>query len=460
MKPSTSALQLIGDTPMVQITRIDTGCCQLFAKLESQNPGGSIKDRMALAMIEAAEEEGRIGPGHLLVEATAGNTGLGLALVASQKGYRLLLVIPDKMSQEKVNHLKALGADVRITRSDVGKGHPEYYQDMATRLAKEMGGFYVDQFSNPANPAAHTRTTGPEIWEQMDHDLDAVVCGVGSGGTLTGLGRFFRQVAPSVLMVLADPVGSVLAPYVRTGRFVEPGSWVVEGIGEDFIPPNCDLSLVGEAYSISDEESLGASRDLLRREGILAGTSSGTLLAAALRFCRAQTQPKRVVTLVCDTGNKYLSKAYNDYWMLDRGFLRREPAGDLRDLILRRQEDHAVVTVGPDEPLLAALARMNAHEISQVPVMESGRPVGIVDECDLFLAVRNHPEGFHQPVRGAMTGNLETLPVGAPMERLASVLERGLTAVIMDGEVFLGIVTRVDLLNFLRRTLPPAGPGS
>jgi cystathionine beta-synthase len=459
MKPSTSALQLIGNTPMVQITRIDTGCCQLFAKLESQNPGGSIKDRMALAMIEAAEEEGRIGPGHLLVEATAGNTGLGLALVASQKGYRLLLVIPDKMSQEKVNHLKALGADVRITRSDVGKGHPEYYQDMATRLAKEMGGFYVDQFSNPANPAAHTRTTGPEIWEQMDHDLDAVVCGVGSGGTLTGLGRFFRQVAPSVLMVLADPVGSVLAPYVRTGRFVEPGSWVVEGIGEDFIPPNCDLSLVGEAYSISDEESLGASRDLLRREGILAGTSSGTLLAAALRFCRAQTQPKRVVTLVCDTGNKYLSKAYNDYWMLDRGFLRREPAGDLRDLILRRQEDHAVVTVGPDEPLLAALARMNAHEISQVPVMESGRPVGIVDECDLFLAVRNHPEGFHQPVRGAMTGNLETLPVGAPMERLASVLERGLTAVIMDGEVFLGIVTRVDLLNFLRRTLPPGRPG-
>ena len=221
-----------------------------------------------------------------LIEATAGNTGLGLALVAAQKGYRLVLVIPDKMSQEKVLHLRALGADIRITRSDVGKGHPDYYQDLAERLAAEMGAFYVNQFANPANPLAHEATTGPEIWEQMSHRLDAVVVGVGSGGTLTGLGRFFARVAPDVEMVLADPEGSILAPLVNTGRKVEAGAWLIEGIGEDFVPPICDLALVHSAYSISDRESFGAARELLRREGILGGSSTGTLLAAALRYCR------------------------------------------------------------------------------------------------------------------------------------------------------------------------------
>src|SRR5581483_10999222 len=210
---------------------IDTGLCRLFVKLENQNPTGSIKDRIGLSMIEAAERDGHIRPGGTLIEATAGNTGLGLALVAAQKGYRLILVIPDKMSQEKVLHLKALGADIRITRSDVGKGHPDYYQDMAERLAREMGAFYVNQFANPANPLAHETTTGPEIWQQMGHDLDAVVCGVGSGGTLTGLGRFFARVAPGLEMVLADPEGSILMPLVTTGKKVDAGSWLVEGIG-------------------------------------------------------------------------------------------------------------------------------------------------------------------------------------------------------------------------------------
>src|SRR5437867_11056418 len=208
-------LSLIGNTPLVEITRLDTGPCRLFVKLESQNPGGSIKDRIALAMIQAAEQDGSLEPGGTVVEATAGNTGLGLALVAGAKGYRVLLIIPDKMSAEKVLHLKALGAEIRMTRSDVTKGHPEYYQDMAQRLAAEIpGAFYVNQFGNPANPRAHERTTGPEIWEQMQHHVDAVVCGVGSGGTLTGLTRFFARVSPATQMVLADPVGSVLAPYV------------------------------------------------------------------------------------------------------------------------------------------------------------------------------------------------------------------------------------------------------
>src|SRR3989440_1677130 len=285
-----AVLSLIGNTPLVEITRLDVGRCRLFVKLESQNPGGSIKDRIALSMIATAEADGRLKPGGTVVEATAGNTGLGLALVARAKGYRVLLVIPDKMSAEKVLHLKALGAEIRMTRSDVTKGHPEYYQDMAQRLAADIpGAFYVNQFGNPANPLAHERTTGPEIWTQMDHDVDAVVCGVGSGGTLTGLSRYFSRISPDTEMVLADPVGSVLAPYIETGKIGEAGSWAVEGIGADFIPPIADLSRVRKAYAIPDQESIATARELLRSELILGGSSAGTLVAAALRYCREQS---------------------------------------------------------------------------------------------------------------------------------------------------------------------------
>src|ERR1700731_2768859 len=294
-------LSLIGDTPLVEITQFDTGPCQLFLKLENQNPTGSIKDRIALSMISAAEEDGKLEPGGTVIEATAGNTGLGLALVAAAKGYRVVLVIPDKMSQEKISHIKALGAEVRLARSDVTRGHPEYYQDVAARLAGEIpGGFYVNQFGNPANPLAHERTTGPEIWEQMRHDVDAIVVGVGSGGTLTGLGHFFNRVKPrrGIEMVLADPKGSVLCEYIRSGKLTEAGSWAVEGIGEDFIPEIADMALVTDAYEIDDEESFAIARDLLRKEGIFGGSSTGTLVAGALRYCREQKQPKHVVSFV------------------------------------------------------------------------------------------------------------------------------------------------------------------
>src|SRR5919205_1704857 len=320
-------LSCIGDTPLVEITQFDTGPCQLFLKLENQNPTGSIKDRIALSMIEAAERDGKLAPGGTIIEATAGNTGLGLALIAAAKGYRIILIIPDKMSQEKIAHVRALGAEVRLTRSDVTRGHPEYYQDVAARLAEEIpGAFYVNQFGNPANPLAHERTTGPEIWEQMRHDVDAIVVGVGSGGTLTGLGRFFNRVKPrrGIEMILADPTGSILYEWVKTGKLVESGSWAVEGIGEDFVPEIADLSFVTEAFEIADEESFATARELLRKEGIFGGSSTGTLVAGALRYCREQKQPKRVVSLVPDTGNKYLSKMFNDFWMAEQGFIHRQ----------------------------------------------------------------------------------------------------------------------------------------
>ncbi|HWM41912.1 MAG TPA: pyridoxal-phosphate dependent enzyme [Burkholderiales bacterium] len=447
-------LDLIGNTPMLEVRRLDTGRCRLFLKLENQNPGGSIKDRVALAMIEAAESDKKISPGGLLVEATAGNTGLGLALVAAQKGYRLLIVVPDKMSQEKIFHLKAMGAEVVLTRSDVTKGHPEYYQDMAARLAREQGAFYVNQFANEANPRAHEEKTGPEIWEQMEHKVDAVVAGVGTGGTLSGLSRYFAKVSPTTEMVLADPAGSIVAEYVRTGKLsTNVGSWLVEGIGEDFIPPVADLSRVKKAYSIPDQEAFGVCRDLLKREGILAGTSSGTLIAAALRYCREQTEAKRVVSLVGDSGNKYLSKVYNDYWMIDQGFIQRETFGDLRDLIARRHKEHAVATVNADETVLAAHQRMKLYDVSQLPVLKDGRIVGIVDEEDILMEVLDNPAHFREPVTAAMESHLVTVPPSASVEQLTGIFKRGLVAIVVDGNEFLGLITRIDLLNWLRRRI-------
>lgn len=449
-----SALDLIGNTPMVELTHIDTGPCRLFVKLESQNPGGSIKDRIGLSMIEAAEREGKIKPGGTLVEATAGNTGLGLAQVAALKGYKIVLFVPDKMAREKVLHLRALGADVRITRSDVGKGDPEYYQDKAERFARENNAFYVNQFANPANPDAHEKTTGPEIWEQMEHRVDAMVMGVGSGGTLTGIARFFKRVSPNTEIVLADPVGSILAPLVREGKKIEPGSWTVEGIGEDFIPPNCDLSLVTTAYAISDKESVEAARMLLSHEGILGGSSSGTLLAAALRYCREQTAEKHVVTLVPDSGNKYLSKVYNDYWVIEQGLADRNLHGDLSDIITRRFDSGGMVTVGPDDTLLVAYGRMRSSDISQLPVVKDGRIVGILDESDILSHVEGHDEfraqQFKDPVRTAMTARLHTVQVTDPMDVLHPIFARNEVAIVLDGDKFVGFITRVDLINHLR----------
>jgi len=457
-KKPPAILSLIGDTPLVEVTKIDTGPCKLFLKLENQNPTGSIKDRIALSMIEAAEQEGKLRPGGTVVEATAGNTGLGLALVAGAKGYRVLLVIPDKMSQEKISHVKALGAEVRIVRSDVTRGHPEYYQDVAARLAEEIpGGFYVNQFGNPANPEAHERTTGPEIWEQMRHDVDAVVVGVGSGGTLTGLGRFFNRVKPrrGIEMVLADPTGSILYEYVKTGELVNSGSWAVEGIGEDFIPDIADMSLVTEAYEIDDEESFSTARELLRREGIFGGSSTGTLVAGALRYCRDQAKAKRVVSIVPDTGNKYLSKMYNDFWMTEQGFMQRQPHGDLSDLISHRYEAGEVISVGPTDTLLTAFKRMRQADVSQVPVLDkSGRAVGILDESDLLVKVHRDSTHFNDQVSTAMTDNLETMAPQAKINDLLGVFDRGRVAIVMHGDKFLGLITRTDLLSYLRLNMP------
>ena len=450
-----SLLDLIGNTPILKLKSLDTGPCNLFVKLESGNPGGSIKDRIGLSIIEEAEASGDLQPGGTIIEATAGNTGLGLALIAALKGYKIILVIPDKMSREKILHLEGLGAEIILTRSDVPEGHPEYYQDLARKIASETpGSFLADQFSNPANPLAHRTTTAPEIWEQMKGNVDAVVAGVGSGGTLTGLAQFFKSKNPDISMVAADPEGSVVADAILTGKYkYEGGSWLVEGVGEDFIPNNFDLSLMDDAEIVTDKEAFEVLQVLLKEEGILGGSSSGTLVAAAAKWCRKQTEPKNVVTFICDTGNKYLSKAFNKSWLHDNNLLESEKFGDLRDLISRRADQGEMITVAPSDSLLVAYNRMRASDISQLPVIKEGDLLGIIDEEDVLISVSKNQGTFSDEVERHMIQQLDVLQYNASEEELIGILSAGKVAIIYSEDTFIGFITKVDLINHYRNRL-------
>lgn len=455
MDITESLLDLVGNTPILKLKSLDTGPCDLYVKLESNNPGGSIKDRIGLSIIEEAEKSGELKPGGTIIEATAGNTGIGLALVAALKGYKIILVIPDKMSREKILHLEGLGAEIVLTRSDVPEGHPEYYQDLARKILSETpGAFLANQFSNPANPLAHRTTTAPEIWKQMKGNIDAVVAGVGSGGTLTGLAEFFKAQDSSIRMVAADPEGSIVADAILKGDYTyDGGSWLVEGVGEDFIPNNFDLSLMDDAETVSDKEAFEVLQTLLKEEGILGGSSTGTLVAAAAKWCRKQKEHKNVVTFICDTGNKYLSKAYNRSWLHDNDLLDIEKYGDMRDLINRRADKGEMIIVSPNDSLLVAYNRMRASDISQIPVLDEGQLKGVLDEEDLLFTVSKDPGTFSSNVSEHMISELDTLQFDASEDELLSILSQGKVAIIYDGNTFIGFVTKVDLINYYRNKL-------
>ncbi|RLS63191.1 MAG: pyridoxal-phosphate dependent enzyme [Planctomycetota bacterium] len=448
-------LEMIGNTPMLEITRMDTGPCRLFVKMESMNPGNSIKDRIAVTMIDAAEKSGQLRKGGRIVEATAGNTGLALALIAGQRGYRLTVVVPDKMSDEKISHLRAMGAEVILSRSDVAKGNPEYYQDVAERIARDdPDAFYTNQFANEANSLAHYQTTGPEIWEQMEGKIDAFVAGVGSGGTVSGVGKYFKERNKACEIIIADPIGSILTPLVNEGRKVEPGSWLVEGIGEDFVPSILHLELVTKAYAISDGEAFHTARELLKKEGVLAGSSVGTLLAASLRYCREQTQPKNVVTLICDNGAKYLSKMFNDFWMIDNGFIERPTYGDIRDLIARRHLEREDFCLSPTIPVVQAIKRMRMYSISQMAVIdEKDNVVGILDETDVLMALVHDRDCANKPVRDFMSSRVESIRPMASVNDLLPIFRADRVAVVSDEKHFYGLITKIDLINYLRKQL-------
>lgn len=453
MDNPNSVLDLIGNTPMLKTKNLDTGKCELFLKLECQNPGGSIKDRIALKMINDAEKQGLLKPGGCIVEATAGNTGLGLCLVAAAKGYRMIIVVPDKMSKEKIYHLRAMGAEVIVTRSDVMKGHEEYYQEIAEKISKEENAFYINQFCNKSNPQTHYESTGPEILRQMNDDVDAVICGVGSGGTISGLANFFKENSSKTEMILADPQGSILVDYLETGKFGEAGSWIVEGIGEDFIPEIADFTNVKKGYTISDEESCATAREVLLKEGILAGSSSGTLISAALKYCREQTTPKRVVTFACDSGNKYLSKVFNDNWLINEGLKKPNRTGNLQELILNLHANKSVIYSNPSEKVSVAITKMTNNDISQLPVIDNGEVIGVIDDTCILKNSHLKEFNFSSIVSEIMNKKFNTIEVSSDINNLYNSFENSNYVIVKKNNNFIGLITKIDFISYLKNNI-------
>jgi cystathionine beta-synthase len=451
-------LELVGRTPIVRLDKLSPrGGAQILAKLEYLNPGGSVKDRIGLPMIEAAEREGKLKPGGTIVEPTSGNTGVGLAIAAAVKGYRCIFVMPDKMSQEKIALLRAYGADVVITPTAVDHDSPESYYSVSSRLAEEIpGGFKPDQYSNMSNPQAHYDQTGPEIWEQTDGgDINAIVVSVGTGGTISGLGRYFKEHKPEVLIVGADPEGSVYT--ARGDDGVHP--YLVEGVGKDTWPETMDPDVVDEWVRVSDRDSFRWARRLAREEGILAGGSAGTTLHAADVIARRLGPGKRVLMMIPDSGRNYLSKVFDDNWMLEHGFLERQaPLPTVEEVLLAKHggEVPALVTISAHQKVGEGIDTMQRYGISQLPVTRDGESDSLVDvigslqDRALLERVFTNPDVLHEDVANAMQPPLAAVEGDATLDEVFATLTGGMNAVVVAHEGKpVGVLTRSDLLEFL-----------
>ncbi|HZU34782.1 MAG TPA: cystathionine beta-synthase [Gemmataceae bacterium] len=440
-------LQSIGRTPLVRLRRVAEGLtATVYAKLESLNPGGSVKDRVGLAMINEAERRGWLRPGGTIIEATAGNTGVGLAMAAAVKGYRCIFVLPDKMSSEKINLLKAYGAEIVITPTNVAPDAPESYNGVADRLAREVpGAWRPNQFSNMANPDVHYRITGREIWEQTEGRITHFVAGIGTGGTISGVARYLKEQNPDVKIIGADPEGSVLSGGT-------PRPWKVEGIGEDFVPKTFNSQLIDDWVRVGDAESFHTARLLARREGILAGGSSGTAVGAALRYARRLTDQHLVVALCADTGRNYLSKFFNDEWLQQNHLvLNVRPTHSIADL-LHNRGPRQLVTIAPEATAGRAIELMQAAGISQLPVLDDGKPVGSIQEVTLARVLHDHSNPDQVTVRQIMAQPLPQLDVSTHLDEAYRLLLAGNTGVlaVQDGKV-VDIVTRIDLIQYWNR---------
>jgi cystathionine beta-synthase len=440
-----NVLYTIGRTPLIRLNRVGAELdSTIYVKAEFINPGGSVKDRIGLAMIEAAEREGHLKPGGVIIEATAGNTGVGLALAAAVKGYRLIAVLPDKMSPDKISLLRAYGAEVVITATNVPPDSPESYNGVAERLAREIPGAYrPNQFSNPNNPQIHYLTTGPEIWSDTQGRVDVFVAGMGTGGTISGVARYLKEKNPNITIVAADPEGSILSGD-------SPRSYKVEGIGEDFIPRTFDRQVVDEMVRVSDKESFNTARNLARMEGLLVGGSAGTAVAAALKYARRLTRPLNIVALLPDTGRNYITKIYSDTWMRENGFWENQPQQPVTvgEVLLSKLHQPVLISVSPRDRLERAIDLMQIYSISQLPVIEDGRIVGSLSESTVMKLLYDGLDIFNQEISAIMARPIPSLDEMTDLSEAYRLLLGGVPAVAVtrDSEV-IGLITRTDLIS-------------
>jgi cystathionine beta-synthase len=443
-------LGLIGSTPLVRLNRLAKGVkAKVLAKMESLNPGYSVKDRIGVAMIEAAERDGILKPGGTVVEATSGNTGIGLALAAAVKGYKCIFVMTDKASVEKSRYLKALGADVVITPVSAKPGTPDHYVSTARRIASETpNSFYPDQYSNPANPEAHYRTTGPEIWEQTDGKITHFVAGLGTGGTISGTGKFLKEQNPSIKIIGADPYGSIFKTYKETGKLVEATPYLVEGIGQEIVPPNVHIKYVDEVINVTDRDSFDLSRNLGRMEGIFCGGSTGTNLAAALKVAAGLDENGVVVFIVCDTGEHYLTKHHSDEWLKEKRLL--EPQKITAGLISGTKKPQApktLIFVRPTDTVGEALGRMDELGLTQIPVLDEGRAVGALRENRVLAKVVRDRDLLNSPVSDVMESSFPTVDVDVSSNEVTRRLQTSPAVLVEEYGRIVGIITRHDVLD-------------
>jgi cystathionine beta-synthase len=450
MQYSENVLGLIGRTPLVKLNRLTRGTkATVLAKMENLNPGGSVKDRIGIAMVEAAEREGRLKPGGTIVEATSGNTGIGLALAAAVNGYKCVFVMTEKASVEKARYLKALGADVVITPVSAKPGTPDHYVSTARRIAAETpNSYYPDQYSNSANPLAHYLTTGPELWEQTEGKITHFVSGLGTGGSISGTGRYLKEQNPSVRVIGADPYGSVFKTFKETGKLVESTPYMVEGIGQEVVPENVHMKYVDEIINVTDRESFELSRQLGRQEGIFCGGSTGTNLAAALRVAQDLDESAVVVFIVCDTGERYLTKHHSDEWMKEKRLLepQRITAG-LLSTTKGAQSPRSLVVASPQERVAEVLARMDERGLTYLPVVDDSRAVGSLRENRLLAKVLGDRELLEAPVSEVMEPSFPILDVDASAVEVTRCLQKSPAVLVEEYGRITGIITRHDMLD-------------
>jgi cystathionine beta-synthase len=446
----------VGNTPIVRLNRVaDDVESEIYVKLEYMNPAGSMKDRVALNIIRDAEARGMLGPGGTIVEATSGNTGAGLAMVAAIRGYKCIFVMPDKMSQEKIDALRAYGAKVVICPTAVEPSDPRSYYSVARRIVEETpGAFYANQYHNPANPEAHFVSTAPEIWEQTGGEFDVFMGGMGTGGTLSGCGRYFKERKPEMKIVGVDPIGSLYYEYVKTGRLTKAFSYYVEGIGEDFLPSTMNLDILDDVVQVDDRECFLMTRELVRREGIFCGGSAGAAVQGAIKYARMLKEPKRIVVLIPDSAQKYLSKIFNDEWMRSNGFLSTDDTeGTVAHLL--KATPQKVITAPASATVRDAISTMKERGISQLPVLDDrGRHVGIVAEIDLLNVLVEREAALDTPLSELAESDYATVSPHTRIQLLKNIFNDAKAVLVVEDDKLLAVLTKIDLIDYLSQDGP------